>query len=119
MAKYGLGLCAVYVVLKTCARYWLFRPIPARPVALRNNEVLRFLDLGAMVALIGAFFLLANQVPMMKAGAVVVVLVVYDLVFRRCCLELEVRRMLAKSKKWTHRDAVRHVRRRALSPMFH
>jgi hypothetical protein len=119
VAKYGLGLCAVYVVLKTCTRYWLFRAIPARPVVLRNNEVLRFLDLGAIVALIGAFFLLANEVPLMKAVGVVLALLLYDLLIRRVCLEIEVRRMLARSKKWSHRDAVRHVRRRALSPMFH
>jgi hypothetical protein len=119
VAKFGLGLCVVYVVLKTCVRYWLFRAIPERPAAVRNNEVLRFLDLGAMVALIGAFFLLANEVPVVRAGAVVVVLLLYDLVVRRVCLELEVRRMLARSKDWSHSEAVRHVRRRALSPMFH
>jgi hypothetical protein len=119
VAKYGYGLCVVYVVLKTCARFWLYRPIPARPVVLRNNEVLRFFDLGAMVALIGAFFMLANQVPVVEAGGVVVVLLLYDLLVRRVCLEWEVRRVLARSKNWSHRDAVRHVRRRALSPMFH
>jgi hypothetical protein len=119
VAKFGLGLCAVYVVLKTCARYWLFRAIPARPVVLRNNEVLRFLDLGAMVALIGAFFLLANEVPLVNAAGVVIALLLYDLLVRRICLELEVRRMLARSEKWSRQDAVRHVRKRALSPMFH
>lgn len=119
MVKYGLGLCVVYVVLKTCARYFLFRAIPSRPVVLRNNEVLRFLDLGAMVALIGAFFMLANDVPVVNAVGVVVALLLYDVLVRRICLELEVRRMLARSEKWTHEDAVRHVRKRALSPMFH
>ncbi len=119
MVKYGLGLCVVYVVLKTCARFWLFRSIPARPVVLRNNEVLRFFDLGAMVALIGAFFLLANAVPVVNAVGVVIALLLYDVLVRRVCLELEVRRMMARSKDWSHSDAVRHVRRRALSPMFH
>ena len=119
MARYGYGLCVVYVVLKTCARYWLFRAIPERPVVLRNNEVLRFFDLAAMVALIGAFFLLANEVPVVNAVVVVVVLLLYDLLVRRVCLGVEVRRLMARSKDWSHEDAVRHVRRRALSPMFH
>jgi hypothetical protein len=119
VARFGLGLCVIYVLVKTGVRYWLFRPVPSRPAPVRNNEVLRLLDLGATMALIGAFFLLANQVPMAKAGALVGALLAYDLVIRRCFLEIEVRRLCAKSAKWSHRNAARHIRRRAQSPMFH
>ena len=108
-----------YVLVKTGVRYWLFRPVQARPAPVRNNEVLRLLDFGAILALIGAFFLLAGQTSMVKAAALVAGLVVYDAVIRRCFLEIEVRRLLAKSSKWNHRTAMRHVRRRAQSPMFH
>ena len=119
MVRYGFGLCVFYVLVKTGVRYWLFRPVHARPAPVRNNEVLRLLDLGAIVALIGAFFMLAGQTPLLKAGALVAALVLYDLVIRRCFLEIEVRRLIAKSDKWSHRAAMRHVRRRAQSPMFH
>lgn len=119
MARFGFGLCAFYVLVKTCVRYWLFRPVHARPAPVRNNEMLRLLDLGAIVALIGGFFMLAGQTSMLNAGAFVAALVLYDLVIRRCFLEIEVRRLLAKSDKWSHRSATRHVRRRAQSPMFH
>jgi hypothetical protein len=119
VARFGFGLCIVYVLLKTGVRFWLFRPVHARPAVARSNEVLRLLDLGAIVALIGAFFMLVNQVPLAKAGALVGVLVVYDLAIRRCFLEIEVRRLCAKSTKWTYRNAMHHIRRRAQSPMFH
>jgi hypothetical protein len=81
--------------------------------------MLRLLDLGAVLALIGAFFMLANQVPILKAAAVVAGLLLYDLGVRRCFLEIEVRRLRAKSAKWSYRSAMRHIRRRAQSPMFH
>ena len=109
----------VYVLIKTSVRFWLFRPVPSRPVFMRSNEVLRLLDLGAMVALIGAFFMLVNQVMLVKAVATIGGLVLYDLFIRRCFLEIEVRRLRAKSEKWTYRSAIRHIERRAQSPMFH
>ena len=112
-------MCIFYILVKTGVRYWLFRPVPGRPVPLRNNEVLRLLDLAAMLALIGAFFMLAAQIRLIKAIGLVAALVVYDVVIRRCFLEIEIRRLQAKSEKWTHRNAMRHVRRRAESPMFH
>lgn len=119
MARYGFALCIFYILVKTGVRYWLFRPVPSRPAPVRNNEVLRLLDLGAVLALIGAFFMLVNQVSMIKAAAVVGVMLLYDLGIRRFFLEIEVRRLCAKSEKWSHRTAMRHIRRRAQSPMFH
>lgn len=119
MVRYGLGLCIFYILVKTGVRYWLFRPVPGRPAPLRNNEVLRLLDLAAMLALICAFFMLAAQIQVIKVIALVAALVVYDVVIRRCFLEIEIRRLRSKSAKWTHRNAMRHVRRRAESPMFH
>lgn len=119
MARYGFGLCIFYILVKTGVRYWLFRPVPGRPAPLRNNEILRLLDLIAMLALIGAFFLLVAQIQVIKATTLVAALVVYDVVIRRCFLEIEIRRLQAKSAKWSHRNAMRHVRRRAESPMFH
>ena len=119
MARYGITLCVFYILVKTGVRYWLFRPVSSRPAPVRSNEVLRLLDLGAVVALIGAFFMLANQVPIFKAAAVVVAMLLYDLGIRWCFLEIEVRRLCAKSEKWSHRSAMRHIRRRAQSPMFH
>jgi hypothetical protein len=119
VARYGLALCIVFALIKTGVRFWLFRPVHARPAAVRSNEVLRLLDLGAVVALIGAFFLLANQWPLVKAAAWIVGLVVYDLLARRFFLEIEVRRLCARSAKWSYRNAMRHIKRRAKSPMFH
>jgi hypothetical protein len=119
VARVGFGLCILYVLIKTGVRFWLFRPVPVRPALARSNEVLRLLDLGAIVALIGAFFMLVNQVPLAEAGALVGALVVYDVVIRRCFLEIEVRRLCAKSAKWSYRSAMRHIRCRAQSPMFH
>ena len=119
MAGYGFGLCIFYILVKTGVRYWLFRPVPGRPAPLRNNEMLRLLDLAAMLALIGAFFMLAAQIKLIKAIVVATGLIVYDMVIRWCFLEIEIRRLQAKSAKWSHRGAMRHVRRRAESPMFH
>jgi len=119
VARIGFALCILYVLVKTAVRFWLFRPVHARPALARSNEVLRVLDLGAIVALIGAFFMLINQVPLATAGGLVAALVVYDLIVRRCFLEIEVRRLCAKSTKWDYRSAMRHIRRRAQSPMFH
>ena len=119
MDKFGVGLCIFYVLVKAFVRFWLFRPVNERPAPARNNEVLRVLDLGASLVLIGIFFLLANQVSMVKAAMLVAGLVVYDGIIRRCFLELEVRRLRAKSTKWSYRAAVQHIRRRAQTPMFH
>jgi len=119
VARIGFGLCILYVLIKTGVRFWLFRPVHARPALVRGNEVLRLLDLAAIMALIGAFFMLVDQMPLARAGALVAILVVYDLVIHRCFLEIEVRRLRAKSEKWSYRGAMRHIRRRAQSPMFH
>ena len=119
MVKFGFALCIVFGLVKTCVRYWLFRPVYARPAPVRSNEVLRLLDLGAVMALIGAFFLLANQLSLAAAGAWIAGLLVYDLLARRCFLEIEVRRLCAKSAKWSRRGAMHHIKRRAQSPMFH
>jgi hypothetical protein len=119
VARFGLALCVLYGLVKTCVRYWLFRPVHARPAPVRSNEVLRLLDLGAVVALIGAFFLLANELSLASAAMWIAGLLVYDVVARRCFLELEVRRLCAKSDKWTRDSAMRHIKRRAQSPMFH
>ena len=119
MTRFGFGLCILYVLVKTGVRFWLFRPVDERPALARSNEILRLLDLGAIVALIGAFFMLVNQETVAKAVALVGVLVVYDVVIRRCFLEIEVRRLCAKSAKWSYRTAMRHIRCRAQSPMFH
>jgi uncharacterized membrane protein len=119
VVRLGFALCIIFGLVKTCIRYWLFRPVHARPALVRSNEVLRLLDLGAVVALIGAFFLLANQLSLARAAAWIAGLVVYDLFARRCFLEIEVRRLCAKSAKWSHRNAMRHIKRRAQSPMFH
>lgn len=119
MARFGFGLCIVYVFIKTWVRFWLFRPVHARPAIARGNEVLRLLDLTATVALIGAFFIMANQMPLAKAGTLAAALVLYDMVIRRCFLEVEVRRLCAKSANWNRRSARYHIRRRAQPPMFH
>ena len=119
MARFGFGLCILYLLIKTAVRFWLFRPVDERPVLARSHEVLRLLDLGAIVALIGAFFMLVNQEPVAEAVALVGVLVAYDVVIRRCFLEIEVRRLCAKSATWSYRSAMRHVRCRAQPPMFH
>ena len=119
MVRFGFGLCVFYVLVKAFVRFWLFRPVNSRPAPVRNNEVLRFLDLSAMLALIAIFFLLANQVSIIKAAALVAALLIYDGIVRRCFLELETRRLCAKSANWSYRAALRHVRRRAQTPMFH
>jgi hypothetical protein len=119
VGRFVIGLSAFYVLIKTFVRFWLFRPVNERPAPARNNEVLRILDLGASLALIGIFFLLVNQVTIIKAVAAVGALVIYDGIVRRCFLELEVRRLCSKSTKWTYDAAIRHIRRRAQTPMFH
>jgi hypothetical protein len=119
VVRLGLGLCLFYAAVKAFVRFWLFRPVNSRPAPVRNNEVLRFLDLSAMLALIAIFFLLANQVSILKAAASVVALLIYDGIVRRGFLELETRRLCAKSANWSYRAALRHVRRRAQTPMFH
>jgi hypothetical protein len=81
--------------------------------------MLRLLDLVAVMVLIGAFFLLANQLSLAEAAAWIAGLLVYDVFARRCFLEIEVRRLCAKSDKWTYRSAMHHIKRRAQSPMFH
>jgi hypothetical protein len=110
-------LCAFYLVTKPFVRYWLFRPTETRPGFVRHVEALRVLDLAATLALIGAFFLLLNSYNIPRTIVLAIVLLIYDLAVRYVCLQLEVRRLLASSSKWTYRTAVRQVRRRARGSM--
>jgi hypothetical protein len=112
-------LCAFYIVAKIYARYWLFRPVHARPAVTRDNQVLRLIDLAALTSLIGAFFLLANLKNGLRPALVTAaVLLIFDAGIRYAFLHLEVRRLCASSPKWKYRGALKHVRRRATSLMF-
>ena len=86
----------------------------------RHNEILRLIDLTAVASLIAAFFLFANS----KSGLPLALatgtgLLILDGLLRYAFLQLEARRLCATSSKWNYRGALRHVRRRAKSPMFH
>lgn len=119
MRSQAILLCVFYVATKAYTRFWLFRPIHARPAVTRHNEALRVIDLAAVTSLIGAFFMLANLkngLPLaLMTGAALLIL---DAVLRYSFLQLEVRRLCASSSKWNYRGALRHVQRRAKAPMF-
>jgi hypothetical protein len=113
-------LCAFYVVAKIYVRCFLFRPVHARPAFARHNEGLKLIDLTAVTALIATFFLLvAQRNELLRALLVVAALLAYDGVLRYWFLQVEIRRLRSSSRRWTYRDARRHVRRRAKAAMFH
>lgn len=119
MQTQAILLCAFYVVAKAYVRYWLYRPIHARPAITRHNEVLRLIDLGAITSLIAAFFFLIHAKNNFGlACAVAGGLLILDAMLRFSFLELEARRLRSSSGKWNRRGALKHVRRRAKSPMF-
>ncbi len=91
----------------------------ARPAITRHNESLKVIDLAAVTSLIAAFFLLANlRKGLPLALAIGAGLLILDGLLRYAFMQLEVRRLCASSSKWNYRGALRHVRRRAKSPMF-
>ncbi len=119
MRFYAIVLAGFYLVAKTYARFWLFRPMHERPVVTRQNDALRIIDLCAMLALAGAFFFMLNTTRVLLSVAMVVVLALYDICIRYVFLRLEVLRLRASSPKLGQRDACHRVRRRAQTTMFH
>jgi hypothetical protein len=113
MRVYAIALCGFYVFAKAYVRFWLFRPTYDRPSFARHVEALRCIDLAAMLALIAAFFILINSYDALRTCVLMAGLLVYDATLRYVCLQLEVRRLIASSSKWSYRGAVKQVRRRA------
>ena len=115
----AIFLVVFYLTAKAYARYWLFKPMHARPVLTRPNEVLRLMDLAAWIALVWLFFVLLSTRGYVIALVGFIGLLGYDLVVRQVFLRSEVRRLCSSSPKWQPRAARRHVRRRSEAPMFH
>jgi len=116
---YALVLSAVYLVFKTYARFWLYRPMHERPAVTRQNDMLRIIDLGAMLALAGAFFFMLNTRRILLSMALLAALLAYDALIRFVFLRLEVLRLRTSQPKMGRRDARHRVRRRAQTTMFH
>lgn len=110
-----------FLVGKTYARYYLYKPIPARPAITRSNEALKTIDFAGWAALIGGFFFTLNPDRPLRAIAIAGALALYDVAIRFVFLRLEVLRLQRKSpdRKWRYRDARRRVLRRAEGAMFH
>ena len=119
MRSYAFALCAFYLAAKTYVRFWLFRPIQERPIVTRPNEILRLIDLAAILALAGAFFFMLNTKHVALSVAMVLGLVGYDVVIRFVFLRLEIMRLRSSQPKLGRRDASHRVRRRAQTPAFH
>ncbi len=121
MRNAGYILCGLYFVAKTYARYYLYRPIPRRPLITRSNEALHTIDWAGWAAWMAAFFFLLNPARPAEALLLTAVLFLYDPLIRLIFIQWEVRRLRRKSpdRKWSYRDARRRVRRRAVAAMFH
>ena len=119
MRTYAIVLCAFYCVAKLYSRYWLFRPVPTRPILTRSNDSLHVLDLSAILALCAAFFFMIQRGNLLRPIWWVAGLVLLDLAARYFFLEMEMRRLRSRSQKWSRRGARQHVRRRAAVGMFH
>ena len=110
-----MALLGLYVIVRPCLRYWLYRPALERPVFLRHSEAARIADFILWIILIAGAFLLLNSYPMPRAGIVIIGILVYDFVMKFILLHIEVLRLKSKAPKWSYRDAMRHVRERARS----
>jgi hypothetical protein len=110
-------MCCFFVVAKAYIRYWLFRPVHERPPFARHNETLRVIELAAWLALIAVFFFSLNSYSVVRTCLLVAGLVVYDVTMRYFFLQIEIRRLLAQSRKWSYRSASRQVLRRARMPV--
>ena len=118
MQAYAFIVCVVCCALRLYSRYWLFRPIHARPALVRSNDVLKVLEFVAVLAVAAGFFFWLQPGQWLYAGGLLAGLVGLDALARWVFLEIEMWRLRARSRKWTRRGARRHVRRRASSPMF-
>ncbi len=118
VSLYVILSCGFYVIAKLYVRAYIYRPVHARPPIARHNEALRLFDLLAWTALLAGLFLLLNGSGFGKAFGVGLVAVLYDAGLRYLFLEIEVRRLRNSSSRWSSRSARRHVRRRAVAPMY-
>jgi len=119
MRNGAFWLCGFYLVAKTYARYWLYKTVHARPAVTRQNDALKLIELAGLTALVGAFFFMLNHANMLPAVVVIAVLLLYDWIICRVFLNIEVKRLCAKSARWHKSDARRHVRKRAETGLFH
>ena len=110
-----VGLSAFFLATKLLVRWWWFRPVYVRPGFVRHNESLRMLDLLAVLALLGTFFMLINSLGLLPAILLTAGLLGYDLALRAVFLHLETKRMCSGSSRWTYRQARRRVQSRARS----
>jgi len=85
----------------------------------RQNDALKLIELAGLTALVGAFFFMLNHANMLPAVVVIAVLLLYDWIICRVFLNIEVKRLCAKSARWHKSDARRHVRKRAETGLFH
>jgi hypothetical protein len=115
--EYAFLLCVFFAIAKPYIRFWLFRPVHERPPFVRHNETLRVIELAAVLALIAGFFFLINSTSFLRSCLVIGGLVAYDVAMRYILMHLEVRRLLATSRRWSYRSASRQVRKRARMPM--
>ena len=118
LAPYIVAGVAWAIRLYAC--FWLFRPVPSRPVFVRSNDFLKLVDLIGLTALCGSFFFTLVRPKFLSfnlslaAGVAVV-----DVAFRLVVVEFEAWRLQGRSRKWSKRDARKHVRRRAATTSFH
>ena len=117
MREYAGLMWFFFALAKTYVRYWLFRPVHERPAFARHNETLRVIELAAWLAFIGGFFFSLNCSSLVRTCLLAAALLLYDAGLRYCFLQVEIRRLLASSRKWSHRGATRQVLRRARMPL--
>jgi len=109
-------ICGFYVVARAGVRFFMFKAIHERPRFLRFDEVLLFIDLVTIIALIGSFFVfLLLGWEVWKICLIVGGLILYDLAIRHIILRREARRLCSLSQDWDYPTALRHVSDRAKS----
>jgi hypothetical protein len=88
-----------------------------RPAFLRHTEVVRIIDLGMWLVLIGGACLMVNSCPrgMGVGGAIVLCVLVFDFLTRAILREVEIRRIRKRNPKMSHQEAKEHVRQRVRS----
>lgn len=111
-------LFAVFAAAKYYVWMWLLKPLPTRPPLTRHNLSLGLIDLTAVAALVGGFFILLNLAYYQLAFLWMAGLLLYNYLLRTWRINSEVRRLLNSSKKWKPREAYRHVRLQVRTTYF-